>query len=143
MTRSTFAVAALLLMSSIAQAHSKLESSLPADKALLASAPHEVALHFSEPVRLTAVSVMRSGGERQNLAGLPSDFQKDFTVASPGLADGEYSVSWRALAPDSHVMTGTFTFSVGATGAASHAEHARPAEHADHADRSAAPAHQH
>ena len=124
MTRSIYTVAALLLMSSVAQAHSKLESSLPADKASLTSAPHEVALHFSEAVRLTAVSVARSGGERQNLVGLPSEFQKDFTVAAPGLVDGEYSVSWRALAPDSHVMTGTFTFSVSATSSASHAEHA-------------------
>ena len=126
MKRSTYAVAALLLVSSLAHAHSQLTSSTPADKASLASAPKEIVLHFSEPVRVTALSVTPSGGDRQNLAGIPGEFVKDFTIAAPGLGNGDYAVSWRALAPDSHVMTGTFTFSVGARapGAdAGHAEH--------------------
>ena len=124
MKRSTYAAAALLLVSSLAHAHSQLTSSTPADKASLTSAPKEVVLHFSEPVRVTALSVTRSGGEKRNLAGIPAEFLKDFTIAAPGLGDGKYDVSWRALAPDSHVMTGTFTFSVGA-GPAQHAEHAQ------------------
>jgi methionine-rich copper-binding protein CopC len=124
MRHSTYAAAALLLVSSGAHAHSQLTSSTPADKASLASAPTQVVLHFSEPVRVTALSVTPSGGERQNFAGIPTEFLKDFTIAAPVLGAGEYAVSWRALAPDSHVMTGTFTFSVGATGSASHAEHA-------------------
>ena len=125
MKRSTYAVAGLLLASSLAHAHSQLTSSAPADKASLASAPKEVVLHFSEPVRVTALSITPSGGEKQSLAGIPAEFMKDFTIAAPGLGDGKYDVSWRALAPDSHVMTGTFTFSVGATSSASHAEHAQ------------------
>src|SRR5262247_1176790 len=122
MKRSTYAVAALLLGSSLAHAHSQLTSSTPADRASLASAPKEVVLHFSEPVRVTALSVTRSGGEKQNLAGIPAEFMKEFTIAAPGLGDGKYDVSWRALAPDAHVMTGTFTFSVGAPGSAPHAQ---------------------
>jgi len=120
MNRSTYAAAVLLLVSSLAHAHSQLTSSTPADKASLTSAPKEVVLHFSEPVRVTALSVTPSGGERQNLAGIPAEFMKDFTIAAPGLGDGKYDVSWRALAPDSHIMTGTFTFSVGATPPESH-----------------------
>ena len=133
MKRSTYAAAAMLLLTSLAYAHSQLTSSTPADKASLTSAPKEVVLHFSEPVRVTAISVTPSGGERQNLSGIPAEFMKDFTVAAPGLGDGKYDVSWRALAPDSHIMTGTFTFSVGAAGSESHADHA----HADHAGHSA------
>ena len=120
MKRSTYAAAALLLVGSLAHAHSQLTSSTPADKASLTSAPKEVVLHFSEPVRVTALSIAPSGGERQNLAGIPAGFMKDFTIAAPGLGDGKYDVSWRALATDSHIMTGTFTFSIGATPPASH-----------------------
>ena len=47
MKGSTYAVAALLLVSSLAHAHSQLTSSTPADKASLASAPKEIVLHFS------------------------------------------------------------------------------------------------
>lgn len=137
MKRSMYAVAGLLLASSLAHAHSQLTSSTPADKALLASAPKEVVLHFSEPVRVTALSVMPSGGQRQNLAGIPAEFLKDFTIPAPRLGEGKYDVSWRALAPDSHIMTGTFTFSVGATDPASHGDHADHAAHADHADNAA------
>jgi len=124
MKRSMYTIAALMFASSLAYAHSELTSSMPADKASVATAPKEVMLHFSEPVRLTAVAVTRSGGGKQDLAGIPAERAKDFTVAAPGLGDGQYEVTWRALSSDSHVMTGTFSFSVGAAGSAQHGDHA-------------------
>jgi copper transport protein len=121
---SIYTIAALLFASSLA-AHSELTSSMPADKASVATAPKEVMLHFSEPVRLTSVSVTGSGGTRQDLSGLPGERAKDFTVATPGLGDGQYEVTWRALSGDSHVMTGTFSFSVGTAGSTQHGDHAQ------------------
>jgi methionine-rich copper-binding protein CopC len=136
MKRSIYTVAALLFASSLAHAHSELTSSMPADKASVATAPKEVMLHFSEPVRLTAVSVTRSGGAKQDLSGIPAERVKDFTVAAPGLGDGQYEVSWRALSSDSHVMTGTFSFSVGAANPTPHTDHEQ------HTGAQAQPAHE-
>ena len=106
-------IALVALSPSLALAHAQLASSVPADQAVLESPPKELALHFTEAVRLTAVTVARDGEAAKQLDSLPAGALKDFSLAAPTLAAGRYSVSWRALAADSHVMTGSFTFSVG------------------------------
>jgi methionine-rich copper-binding protein CopC len=131
--------AILSLLTSTALAHSELTSSMPADKASVDAAPKELMLHFSAPVRLTALSVTRAGEAQRDLSPLPAERQKDFSVASPGLAKGQYTVNWRALSGDSHVMTGEFTFAVGepAAAGASPEQHgpAHGAEHGAQHDR--------
>lgn len=107
--------------SAVAYAHTELSSSMPADKATLETAPQHVMLHFSEPVRLTALSIQSTDGEQQDLGPLPSDMSANFSVAAPELAAGDYVVSWRSLSEDTHVMTGEFAFKVQAS--ASHAQH--------------------
>jgi copper resistance protein C len=121
--------AILSLVTSAAFAHSELTSSVPADKASVAAAPKEVMLHFSEPVRLTALAVTRAGEAQRKLSPLPAQPQKDFSVASPGLSKGQYTVTWRALSGDAHVMTGEFTFAVGEPAAAGASPEAHGAGH--------------
>jgi methionine-rich copper-binding protein CopC len=135
MKRHIYAVVALILVSSLAHAHSQLTASEPADKASLAVAPKEIMLHFSEPVRLTAVSITPSNGAKQNLAGIPNEQTTHFTLAAPGLGDGQYDVNWRAVSADAHIMAGTFTFSIGAADSAQHADHGDHAEHPGQGDR--------
>jgi methionine-rich copper-binding protein CopC len=134
----TFAcIAALLLIGgSPAYAHTELSASMPADKAALDAAPKEVMLHFTEAVRLTALSLTKRGESKQDLGPLPTETQKDFAVAAPSLTAGEYVASWRALSEDAHVMTGEFTFTVGMHGAGEHgAQHeAAPATHGAHSE---------
>jgi methionine-rich copper-binding protein CopC len=110
---SIAAIALVLLLPSLAHAHAQLSSSMPADQASLQSPPKELMLHFSEAVRLTALTVARDGDRPQPVGSLPVSVTKDFSVAVPQLAVGHYTVSWRALAGDAHVMTGTFTFTIG------------------------------
>jgi methionine-rich copper-binding protein CopC len=94
----TFVYSAFLsLMVAPAFAHSELTGSMPADKASVATAPKELMLHFSEPVRLTALAVTKAGEAQREISALPAERQKDFSIASPGLAKGQYTVSWRAL----------------------------------------------
>ena len=100
------------LSPSLALAHAQLSSSVPADQAVLESPPRELALHFTEAVRLTAVTIAGVGEAPRRIDSLPAAAIKDFSLAAPSLSSGRYSVSWRALAADSHVMTGSFTFSV-------------------------------
>lgn len=98
--------------SAAAQAHTELSSSMPADKAVLSSAPQQVMLHFSEPVRLTSLSLGKASGGKQDLGPLPAESNANFSVAAPELTAGDYVVAWRALSKDSHVMTGEFAFKV-------------------------------
>jgi methionine-rich copper-binding protein CopC len=114
-------VALSFLSIAAAQAHTQLSSSMPADDAVLEAAPEQVVLHFSEPVRLTALSVEGPGTEKQDLGPLPSAASAEFTVAAPSLPEGRYDVSWRALSADTHVVSGQFTFTVRAGGA--HGQH--------------------
>jgi len=131
--------AALWLAAPIAFAHSELTASMPTDKASIETAPKELVLHFSEPVRLTGLTVTRAGDARRDLKPLPTQSLKDFSIASPDLPKGQYTVNWRALSGDAHVMTGQFTFAVAepAAGDAAHdghgAAHSEPgAQHAQH-----------
>jgi copper transport protein len=125
-------------------AHAELSAYAPSNCAVLQSAPENVMLKFSEPVRLTALSVQKDGAAKQSLGPLPTETSDQFVVTAPALENGHYMVSWRALSEDTHVMTGDFMFVVGATEHAPHMncaadvhghEGAHAAEaHGDHAD---------
>lgn len=129
----TFVYSTLLtLIAAPAFAHSELTASMPADKASVATAPKEVMLHFSEPVRLTSLAVTKAGDEQKQLSPLPTQNQKDFSIASPGLAKGQYTVNWRAMSGDAHVMTGQFTFAVGEPSEAGASHDAQGAGHTEH-----------
>jgi len=114
-----------LLAAQHAFAHAQLSSSMPADEAVIDVAPKEVTLHFSEPVRLTALTVGAQGETPRELGPLPGGMSADFAVTMPALEDGRYVVSWRALSADTHVLTGEISFAVTSGSAAA----ADPSEH--------------
>jgi methionine-rich copper-binding protein CopC len=114
-------VAALLVLASSATyAHTELEASMPADKAVLDQAPKEIVLTFSEAAKLTAVAIQKAGGAKQDVGPLPSDPSEKFTLAAPALMAGEYVISWRALSDDMHVASGEIHFQVKGMASAAH-----------------------
>jgi methionine-rich copper-binding protein CopC len=119
-------LAALAALS--AQAHTELTLSVPADGATVAVAPEKLELRFSEPVRLTALAIRKGDAPKQDLAPLPAGDNAQFAVALPAALDvGHYAVTWRALSEDTHVVSGEFTFTVGAgAGVEADAGHAAP-----------------
>jgi methionine-rich copper-binding protein CopC len=123
-------LAGSLLASTVAFAHSELHASTPANDAVLDSAPKEVMLHFTEAVRLTMLSVEKSGGAKIDLGPLPTAMAKDIAIPAPSLDQGHYVVSWRALSDDGHPANGKFSFTVGAAG--HHDEHATEGAHGEH-----------
>lgn len=122
--------------SGVAFAHTELSQSMPADKAALETAPKEVMLHFSEPVRLTMASIEKRGDRKQELGPLPQAPAKDFTLAAPALGEGAYVVTWRAMSEDTHVVNGEITFTVGAAAHGEHSSQPTQIEHSDHSDHS-------
>ena len=132
-------LASFLVVSGAAYAHSELVGSIPADKAAVATAPKQVMLQFSEAVQLTALTVQKEGQSKQSMGPLPADAAEHFMVAVPSSGDGRYTVMWRALSDDGHIVAGEFSYAVGAAGAqsAGQGDHAHmPAGHAgeDHHD---------
>ena len=112
-TFATTCMASLLLMPVLASAHAKLLESMPAKDSVLTPAPTEIRLRFNESARLTALSIRnRSATAPTKLVPLPKAAAARFTVALPTLAPGVYTVTYRVMGDDSHVMSGSFGFSI-------------------------------
>ncbi len=104
---------AMLAVAGMAQAHTHLESATPADNSVLASPPAQIMLHFSEPTRLTALTIQKDGEkEQQHISALPKEASDALSIPVEPLAPGKYVVGWRAVGDDSHVKTGMLHFTV-------------------------------
>jgi methionine-rich copper-binding protein CopC len=102
---------ALLSGSSAALAHAHLKASTPAAGAQLTVAPAALTLEFSEPAQLTALSIAKAGGAPLKLTA-PSAPASHVSIALPALTPGSWTVSYRALSADGHLVPGTVTFTL-------------------------------
>ncbi|MET9593353.1 copper resistance protein CopC [Streptomyces sp. NPDC006516] len=110
----------VLAGASPASAHAALTGSDPQDGAVVATAPAEVTLTFSEQIAMgeDSIRVLDPSGKRAD-SGAPRDLTNNGAVRygvqlHSGLPDGTYTVAWQAVSADSHPVSGAFTFSVGA-----------------------------
>jgi methionine-rich copper-binding protein CopC len=102
---------ALLLLVSLAHAHAHLTAAAPADGSV-GKAPEHIVLTFSEAARLTTLTLQREGEEPRKLTPLPSGMTTRITVPLPKLSPGRYTVSWRVVSDDGHVVPGVLHFTV-------------------------------
>ena len=102
---------ALLLLVATAHAHAHLTAAVPADGSA-GKAPEHIVLSFSEAARITAMTLQRDGEEPRKLTSLPAEKAARITVPLPKLAPGRYTLSWRVVGEDSHVVPGTLHFTV-------------------------------
>lgn len=107
-----------------ANAHAHLQKSSPADGSVITTSPPDLVLNFLEAARLTALTIQKGNEPPQNLKPLPITAAQQIAVPLPALTPGTYSVSWRVLSGDGHVMAGTLHFTLSADHAADH-----PAQH--------------
>ncbi|MFE7597183.1 copper resistance protein CopC [Streptomyces sp. NPDC057494] len=109
----------LLAGAAPASAHAALTGSDPKDGAVVATAPKEVNLTFSEQVAMSAdaIRVLDPAGRRADtgeIRDLCSGSVVRYGVElRAGLPDGTYTVAWQAVSSDSHPVAGAFTFSIG------------------------------
>ncbi|MEU7291781.1 copper resistance protein CopC [Streptomyces exfoliatus] len=110
----------LLAGAAPASAHAALTGSDPKDGAVVATAPKEVNLTFSEQVAMSAdsIRVLDPAGRRADtgeIRDLCSGSVVRYGVElRAGLPDGTYTVAWQTVSADSHPISGAFTFSIGA-----------------------------
>ncbi|MFJ3527785.1 MULTISPECIES: copper resistance CopC/CopD family protein [unclassified Streptomyces] len=111
----------LLAVAGPASAHAALTGSDPQDGAVVATAPKQVTLTFSEQVAVGkgSIRILDPNGKRADTEAAPLDLHSGSTVKygvalHTGLPDGTYTVAWQAVSADSHPVSGAFTFSIGA-----------------------------
>lgn len=103
------------LLATSAFAHTVLSSSVPAQDTLVAASPEALVLTFSTDVRITALTLTDAASVSYDLGALPTTAQQEFSIPVPSLASGYYTVTWRAVGADTHVVSGEINFSVGAS----------------------------
>ncbi|MEV7832005.1 copper resistance protein CopC [Streptomyces subrutilus] len=118
-------LATLFTAASPASAHAALTASDPKDGAVVATAPAQVSLSFSEQVAMgdDSIRVLDPQGRRVDTGELrdmcSGNTIRYGTALHSGLPNGTYTVAWQAVSADSHPIVGAFTFSVGAPSATS------------------------
>ncbi|HEX6663251.1 MAG TPA: CopD family protein [Gaiellaceae bacterium] len=109
-------VLSVLLLPAAAWAHANLVSTQPRNGVVLTRAPPVARFVFDDTVRaVSGVKAIRNGGGSV-LAGKPR-IVRGRTLVVPlrgNLADGDYTILWRALSDDGHRLAGVIAFSVGA-----------------------------
>ena len=102
---------ALVLVFAIAHAHAHLTAAVPADGST-GTAPERIVLTFSEPARITVMTLQREGEEPHKLTSLPAAMAPRITVPLPRLLAGKYTLNWRVVGDDGHVVPGVLRFTV-------------------------------
>jgi methionine-rich copper-binding protein CopC len=109
----------LVMLGVTASAHAHLQKSSPADNSVITASPSNLVLDFSEAARLTALSIQK-GSESPQKLNLPTTAAQQISVPLPQLTPGTYSVSWRVLSDDGHMMSGVLHFTLAADHATDH-----------------------
>jgi copper resistance protein C len=106
----------LLLLPGPTLAHSLLVRSQPERRAAVARPPEEVRLWFSEPIEpaYARLSVWDAEGKQVDAGDAAVDPADPTTLAvrTPGLRAGRYTVRYRVLSVDGHIVEASFDFSV-------------------------------
>jgi methionine-rich copper-binding protein CopC len=114
-TRIFIALLSLFMGGTIeANAHAFLDHADPRVGSVIATAPRQLTLWFTQNLEpaFTTVTVTDSSGQRVD-AGKPNISGPIMRVPLRGIKAGTYRVSWHALSVDTHTTEGSFTFRVG------------------------------
>lgn len=105
-----------LLWVAPAFAHAALVGSQPPDGAVLAAAPEQIILTFSEPTSALAMQIVDASGARTSIEGdeIASEGNRIVLSLPSPLGEGTHVLAWRAASSDGHPISGTVIFSIGA-----------------------------
>ncbi len=97
-------------------AHAALVKTEPPRRAVLAKAPSQVQLWFNEEIESAYASLIVLDISKNPVTEvkpqLASDNQKSIVLPLPELTPGKYSVKFRVLSLDGHVIQSSFDFTV-------------------------------
>jgi methionine-rich copper-binding protein CopC len=109
-------LAGALLTPAIAGSHAELVKSVPARRSTTTTPPPRVRLSFNERVepKFSRVSVWSATGTQVDLKDVEVDLEdpKQLTVGLPPLEPGTYTVRFRVLSVDGHVVESQYPFTI-------------------------------
>ena len=105
---------ALISLTALLQAHTKLEKSEPAAGATVTAAPKQIQLWFNEKldVAVSTIKVTSPSGKVDVGPAHASGDRSLMAGISGKVPDGTYTVAWQTAGDDGHVVKGDFTFAV-------------------------------
>ena len=98
--------------------HLHLVKSVPAANATVGAAPDSIRLWFSQAPELKLTSVKVTGPRTTAVPIAPLAARDSALVVAAvksKMAAGAYTVAWRTMSKDGHVVRGTFAFTVAAS----------------------------
>ena len=109
-----YLVGLALAFPAVAAAHATLTQTKPAFAQRLAHSPGVVELRFDQSVDAlrNAITVYTAKGRVVSGRSKPGTDRRIVTVPVQRLSRGGYTVRWRVVSADSHVVAGVFTFGV-------------------------------
>ena len=106
----------IVLFPSLVSAHAYLVKSLPPGRATLFASPAKIQLWFNERLepRYSSISVLDSDGKRVDLdnALVSTEDPKQLAIGVKPLQSGRYTVKFRVLSVDGHVVEQSFPFTI-------------------------------
>ena len=107
-----------ILNSPAAQAHAALESTMPAKGAIVSKTTSQVSMLFGEDILVikgknpNSISVTDSKGKKVSTGVAVVSGTKISNALKSPLAAGKYTVKYRVVSADGHVVSGSYTFTV-------------------------------
>ena len=107
-----------ILNSPVAQAHAALESTVPAKGAVVAKTTNKVTMHFGEDILVikgknpNSILVSDSRGKKVSFGTTIISGANISSALKAPLSPGKYTVKYRVVSADGHVVTGSYTFTV-------------------------------
>jgi len=113
MRRAAVVALVALAFPSAAFAHASLIGKSPTFHERFARPPTQVVLHFDQTIDLLPKAIVVLDAKGHNLAGASKLGTRMLTAPLPKLPRGPYTIRWRAMSTDGHVVSGVYTFGVG------------------------------
>ena len=112
MRRALLIAFAALAFPAVASAHATLRSTTPQFGTELQRSPEQIGLHFDQTVKVLPGSIKVLNGVGAQFALQSRVEGRDVVARVLPLKLGAYTVRWRAISADSHVVSGVWTFGV-------------------------------
>ncbi|MDF9303069.1 copper resistance protein CopC [Tritonibacter mobilis] len=111
--KKTALIVWLACISSGAFAHSRVDTTTPADGDVMSEVPAQISFDFADDIRLTRVEMTHAEHPSVQLdLGDHKSFDRAFNLPLNDMGAGTYQIEWRGLSIDGHAMQGGFTFEV-------------------------------
>lgn len=114
MAAAAFAVASAA--AGAAQAHAKLQASVPQANSTLAASPKQLRLKFNETLEPAFSKITLTDARNAEIAVQHVEIEKAdptvMTATVPVLGSGTYHVLWTTMTHDGHKAKGEFTFQI-------------------------------